>query len=913
MSFQTTSRSHFRSSGNKRRSKTKVENRDGEIDRLTQMLEGGRPYDVVALESRNRSNERLISHLNIQIDYLQQKNQDLQHNLDKALATINLTTSEKTHCDSRNKELSSELQDVDYLAKQLQAEKDTAIRAADREIAEAKLGLEKSRRELETMDLDVAQLRAEKEQLAADSTDLKMKLESEKVDRQRLEELVLKVQEDKKRLGHRINKLIANEKDMVLEIDCLKHRNGVVRKHGKATNRMDQLIRSLEEERDYWKSEVEVLQRLMKSRPSSRQSSRASSPTRSKSRTGTPTKTKSRSSSPSNTSKSDLMNSGQFESILHLLEEERDHYKRECEILKAIKSRPSSPTRSASRSSDELTRLRREVVRSPKSPKTSLAAQAVLRRVENERDDAIADLRRLTTERDTLRERLKIATDTQLADRGRLEQRIEDLEVALRTVESERDALSDHVQGLQRFIESLEHQLKDEAHQLSEARDEAAQNKATATQMRHLTEQAERSLQDAQKHLSRRESDLEISSDHIHQLEVRIADLQHTSLADQDEIRRLRNTIASLDQEKDNLAMGVDEKTERIVTLEQDLSVKRLNQELTDAMEEKETFRAQVQDYIVEVKRVEELLSAKEQERTDLLDQYRSLTLEAERYETQTHQLESEGSNMRLELMTRDSEIRRLREKIDSMDRQIQQHLHTESAYENQVAGLTRSVATLEESFKAAENEKHSIMQDLQAVRDLCARLEATKDNLQRQLTVKTLELEKLQTRIDDLKYELETLHAQVSTERTSVKNLEGLLQTTREKDFVNQMTTQERETELQLLRDRLALHESKIDSQNREITTMRGRTIELESELERLRRQLTSERFDKERAIQELRRHGITAPGDSSLPLSGTVSPINRSRSPGRQSPFSKSANDDPLTSNKTEKRPYSRQYDRW
>jgi len=28
-------------------------------------------------------------------------------------------------------------------------------------------------------------------------------------------------------------------------------------------------------------------------------------------------------------------------------------------------------------------------------------------------------------------------------------------------------------------------------------------------------------------------------------------------------------------------------------------------------MEEKETFRAQVQDYIVEVKRVEELLSAK--------------------------------------------------------------------------------------------------------------------------------------------------------------------------------------------------------------------------------------------------------------------------------------------------------------
>jgi centrosomal protein CEP135 len=57
---------------------------------------------------------------------------------------------------------------------------------------------------------------------------------------------------------------------------------------------------------------------------------------------------------------------------------------------------------------DELHKVRRELVRSPKSPKTSLAAQAVLRRVENERDDAVSELRRMTTERDSLRERLKV-------------------------------------------------------------------------------------------------------------------------------------------------------------------------------------------------------------------------------------------------------------------------------------------------------------------------------------------------------------------------------------------------------------------------------------------------------------------------------------------------------------------------
>ena len=53
-------------------------------------------------------------------------------------------------------------------------------------------------------------------------------------------------------------------------------------------------------------------------------------------------------------------------------------------------------------------RLRREVVRSPKSAKSSLAAQAVMRRVENERDDALASVHSITVERDTLHERLKV-------------------------------------------------------------------------------------------------------------------------------------------------------------------------------------------------------------------------------------------------------------------------------------------------------------------------------------------------------------------------------------------------------------------------------------------------------------------------------------------------------------------------
>lgn len=46
---------------------SKVEIRDKEIERLTLALDGGRSHEVLSLESRSKSNEKLISHLNLQV------------------------------------------------------------------------------------------------------------------------------------------------------------------------------------------------------------------------------------------------------------------------------------------------------------------------------------------------------------------------------------------------------------------------------------------------------------------------------------------------------------------------------------------------------------------------------------------------------------------------------------------------------------------------------------------------------------------------------------------------------------------------------------------------------------------------------------------------------------------------------
>ncbi|WAQ97982.1 CP135-like protein [Mya arenaria] len=937
-----------------------VEGRDEEIERLNRMLDGGRPSDVVALEARNRANERMISHLNIQ------KNREMERKFRDAVTDRSEIETDLSKAQARISDLELDLQNVDRHAKRIETDRNIVLKTADKEMIEAKDELEKSRHELEDLDLTIAQLRAENERFSKDLAEARSSLTTKSGDLMRLEELHDRVAEDKKRLSHRVNKLMANEKELVLEIERLKRKNvpSGTSKKGKIPSKLDAFVRSVEEERNYYRDQAEAFQKMLRGEIPSRLP-----------RSRTPSRPSSRSASPARemnaSAKADKKAAAQYEAIMRVMEEERDYYRTEYEALKIAKrasSARATPTKGLSEEAeivkltkerdemrqlldkferhmaeiqanvkvltgerdklnqmyeeakDELHKVRRELVRSPKSPKTSLAAQAVLRRVENERDDAVSELRRMTTERDSLRERLKIATEVSLSEKAKLEQRGEDLESALQQAESERGELIMRVTTLKEDVRSLEAQIKDMAGRLSEAQDDSSTNKSKATQMKMLAEETDRGLEETQKRLARRESELNAQEERCARLEERIGELQRVIARSGDENSGLRGTISQLDREKDNLQISVDEKTEKVANLNEevllkeklisdlkvriseldaqlghandninmkdrelkslrrqldstsddlnensrgkeialrenrrlqdDLSVmtrenQKLNQELQEALEDKEGLKQQVQEYILEVRRFEDTLASKEKERSDLLDQYRALSSEAEQYQTATHQLESDGSNMRLEIMTKDSELRRLRDKVDNQEREIQEHLNAEQAYELQVSNLTRCLANLEDNLRQTDDDKNTLLSDLTAVRELCSRLEGTKESLQRQLTALTIDKESLQGQFDDIAQEAELYKSQLSSERHTNKNLESLLQNNREKEFTSQLQNQEHGAEIQMLKDRLSLNESKIQSQSREIASLRTRNVELEGDVERLRRQLTSEKFE--------------------------------------------------------------------
>ena len=71
---------------------------------------------------------------------------------------------------------------------------------------------------------------------------------------------------------------------------------------------------------------------------------------------------------------------------------------------------------------------------------------------------------------------------------------------------------------------------------------------------------------------------------------------------------------------------------------------------------------------MLEIKRVEELLAAKESERSEILEQYRALSSDADRYQAASQLLENETSSMKMQLLTKETDLRRVKEQLEQLE-----------------------------------------------------------------------------------------------------------------------------------------------------------------------------------------------------------------------------------------------------
>ncbi|CAF0717644.1 unnamed protein product [Adineta steineri] len=1030
-----------------------IENRDRDYERHHRTFDNVRSADILSLEIKLKSNEKVIAHQNAQIEFLHETNRTLERQLQE-LTDLKRDLSNKQFEERlKNDDLLRDLQDIDRLARKVQADKQYTVDAADRELTEAKMEIEQNHREMQTLDTRVAHLTTEKKSLIEDLETMKSQYTECNNELLRLQDIVDRLQADKGKLSRRVSKLVHNEKDLLQELQRSRRTTktptpsvtgGSLSKKLSLPARLDIHLKNTEDERDMYKNEVEILQKLLNDR--SRCAS-SSSPSRLRGRSLSPTaairsavrrdmatspvmqfvKRSASSSSASPTrctvcginrhKLSSTKDNNSYESQLRSLEEERDRFRRElhkhkrsskdkdsnepqlskvlrekedlqlllnkferhmAEIqgnIKVLTNERDNINMLYEQAKEELQKSRHEILQNIQTPKVSIAAQSILRKVESERDSAIVEARTAGTERDSLRERLRITTDTGLTERARNEQRIEDLEIDIRKLENDREEILRENHLLREQIRDLTNKLDERSFTISQLNQELDDQKNASAQLRYLSEEAERLVQENQRQLNLKKDELRTHEDKINRLEKKIYELQETNKAVKDDFHIVRQTVQTLDKEKERLCNVIDLKSEenqrltqelnskirrieelnRIVAeleveldrsnddakqklkelsnmriqfdrnleelndyrrkfdigsrdnkhLQDDLSSLRrenqtLHQELEHAIDDKENLKLQVQEYIKQVSSCESIITQKENDRATLIEQYREASTELSRAKMTLTDIESRANDLKQEVQIKSTDVKRLLDRIDCLERDVHHHASVSQEYEIQLSNMTRSTQRNEEIIKKLQSDKQNLLNELTNSRDHNSSIESKREQIIRQLTSTEHENDQLQAANSDMNAEIDMLRTQISNEKAVVQSLEELINSLREKEFQAQIHVKERDSELHVAKDRASINELKVHTQSKEIAALRTQIIGLESDNKRLKHLLTNERHEKDMATQDLRkltdltshidyesRHRSTSPR-----ITTSASNTSIHRSPGRSySPHSDSS----------------------
>lgn len=72
------------------------------------------------------------------------------------------------------------------------------------------------------------------------------------------------------------------------------------------------------------------------------------------------------------------------------------------------------------------------------------------------------------------------------------------------------------------------------------------------------------------------------------------------------------------------------------------------------------------------------------------------------------------------------------------------QHMNAHQAYEAQISSMAKALSKLEEQRRHDQDEKALILSDLASVRELCVKLDSSKEQFSRQLTSRNMEYERV-------------------------------------------------------------------------------------------------------------------------------------------------------------------------
>ncbi|CAH0729874.1 unnamed protein product, partial [Brenthis ino] len=262
--------------------------------------------------------------------------------------------------------------------------------------------------------------------------------------------------------------------------------------------------------------------------------------------------------------------------------------------------------------------------------------------------------------------------------------------------------------------------------------------------------------------------------------------------------------------------------------------------ELEKSRKDVDGLKQQLQHYVAEIRRIEDLLSQKEAERSDMLEQFASLSVEANILENNNHSLESESASKTQQLQTYVNKIQSLEEKLIDKDNIID----SQSA---RIAAMTCKISSLQNEIKLITEEKNILAQNVSYLKQMCNNLQSNEKINALTVTNTDSELKLYENRIKTLSSSKATLELEKEELKDNLKTSEKLLSNARREIVELKLALQDATNETQSLHE----HVNRLSSSrntNIEENTISREKLELPLMLEETIHELSNEDDDSDR-----------------------------------------------------------------
>lgn len=277
---------------------------------------------------------------------------------------------------------------------------------------------------------------------------------------------------------------------------------------------------------------------------------------------------------------------------------------------------------------------------------------------------------------------------------------------------------------------------------------------------------------------------------------------EHKLLDTEQQMAFLNGELLRLNQQLDTATIENKHLQNSLADINGTMRVSKI--EYDKSRKEVEGLKQQLQHYVAEIRRIEELLSHKEADRSDMLEQFASLSVEANILENTNHSLESESASKSMQLQTYISKIEIFESKLLDKENIIE-------SQSSQIAAMSCKINSLENEIKLVTEEKAILEQNVAYLKQMCNNLQDERTNTIQGLGNVDSELKLYENRIKSLSGAKASLEVEKENMKESLLTTEKLLGKARKEIVDLKLALQDATSETQSLQDRLTRRETEI------------------------------------------------------------------------------------------------------